>query len=237
MTWVRIDEAFARHPKVAQAGPLALAMHVAALCYCNQYLTDGFVPRAAVTTMLDFEGIAVDVDPDDDDTQCVGHRAGWWTATQALEDAGLWDNVSGGWRIHDYLDYQPSKAQVIAERAQRQAAGKAGGQASAKARAQRKSKQNASDTPTDGQAESNPVPVSVPGPLDTPLPPASRGSSKLNPRANGTNPRAVAKQQRDDETAERLAAINACSDCDENGWRDTENGMVRCDHREREVAS
>ncbi len=55
MPWVRIDEKFARHPKVMRAGPLGIAMQVSALCYCNEHLTDGFVPRAVARTLLDWE--------------------------------------------------------------------------------------------------------------------------------------------------------------------------------------
>src|SRR6266540_5902380 len=59
MPWVRIDEEFARHPKVVAAGPLGMAMQVAALCYCNQYLTDGFIPRTVVAGLLDFAGLGM----------------------------------------------------------------------------------------------------------------------------------------------------------------------------------
>ena len=44
--------------------------------------------------------------------------------------------VDGGWVLHDYLDWNPSREKVLAERAKKQAAGKAGGQASAQARAE-----------------------------------------------------------------------------------------------------
>lgn len=33
-----------------------------------------------------------------------------------LVDAGLWEAVEEGWELHDFLDYQPSKAQVTADR-------------------------------------------------------------------------------------------------------------------------
>jgi len=34
----------------------------------------------------------------------------------ALVDAGLWEPVRGGWRIHDFLDYNPSHAKLVADR-------------------------------------------------------------------------------------------------------------------------
>lgn len=51
-----------------------------------------------------------------------------------LVAAGLWEPMEGGWQIHDYLDYNPSRDQVLEEReAQHQAKVRAG-QASARAR-------------------------------------------------------------------------------------------------------
>lgn len=109
MAWVRIDDQFASHPKLLKAGPLGLALHVAALCYCNRYLTDGFVPRAAASTLLDFTDLAMRVI---DDAQV----AEWSFVVDDLVSAGLWEPVQGGWQIHDYLDYQPAKAKVLEER-------------------------------------------------------------------------------------------------------------------------
>lgn len=98
MPWVRIDEDFYQHPKVVKAGPLGMAMQVAALCYCNKYLTDGFIPRAVLPTLLNLDGTS------------------WELVVQDLIAAGLWEQVDGGYRIHDYLDYQPSRERVLTER-------------------------------------------------------------------------------------------------------------------------
>ena len=96
MTWVRLDDRFAQHPKVQQAGPLGLALQVAALCYSNQYLTDGFVPVTVVERLLQL-----------DDPHVVAGE---------LVEVGLWKTVDGGWQIHDYEQYQPTREQVLAER-------------------------------------------------------------------------------------------------------------------------
>ncbi len=103
MTWVRIDDRFAQHPKVVAAGPLAMAMQVAALGYCNRELTDGFVPRAIARTLLD-------MDPD------AGVTADASSVIARLVEAGMWEVEHGGYRIHDYHEYQPSKEQVLRER-------------------------------------------------------------------------------------------------------------------------
>lgn len=118
MAWVRIDDQFPEHPKVAQAGPLAMAMQVAGLCYCNRKLTDGFVPRSIARRLLDFEVIDAD-----GKIHTIGVTSGMsgedispeWVIGLLL-DAGMWEKVSGGYLIHDYHDYQPSKDDVEADR-------------------------------------------------------------------------------------------------------------------------
>lgn len=118
MPWVRIDDGFARHPKLAQAGPLGMAMQVAALCYCNQELTDGFVPRSVARTLLDFT-----VEDGDGRLWTITRGCGMigdditpeWIIGILLE-AGLWEEAPGGYRIHDFHDYQPSKEHVLHER-------------------------------------------------------------------------------------------------------------------------
>jgi len=137
-------------------------MQVAGLCYANHYLTDGFIPAAAVPTLMDFSEL------DKHAFNGIGNVCA--LAVQKLVDAGIWHNKEGGYYIHDYSDYQPTKAQVEAERALKVAAGQAGGQASAKARAQANFKQNLNGISTDGQAEFNPVPVPVPVPGPVPKP-------------------------------------------------------------------
>jgi hypothetical protein len=84
--------------------------------------------------------------------ECGGNHT---PVARELEDRAMWEPVEGGWMIHDYHDFQPSKAEVLAEREQKRAAGRAGGQASAQARA-------AAAAQAQSQAESKPVPVPVP---------------------------------------------------------------------------
>jgi hypothetical protein len=152
MTWARIDDQFRHHPKVVQAGPLGIALHVCGLSYTAEYLTDGFIPGGAVNTLCDFAGVwhrGYPPGSQDDYT---------WTVREVVKDlvaAGMWDEVEGGYQIHDYLDYNPSREKTLAERAKKQAAGRAGGKASASTRAQ-----------ASAQAESKPVPVPQPVPKE-----------------------------------------------------------------------
>lgn len=178
MPWVRIDDHFDQNQKIAAAGPLGMALWTAGLAYCNRQLTDGFIPRAIARTLLDFE---VDYDGrryqlsvtsgivgrDVDAEFCIG----------LLLENGLWDEVDGGYLVHDYADFQPTREQVIAEREGRHSAKAAGGKARAAAAArddegrfiQQSIQQPASSPPAEhpaaDQQPSSPVPVPVPVPV------------------------------------------------------------------------
>lgn len=96
MPWVKLDENFADHPKVERVGPLAAWLHVAALCYCSRHLTDGRIPKAKAVRLADIPNPADHV--------------------SALVTEGLWADAGTDYVIHDYLDYQPSRDSVLAER-------------------------------------------------------------------------------------------------------------------------
>jgi hypothetical protein len=51
VSWVRLDDQFADHPKVTTAGPLAGWLYVCGLLYAARYLTDGFIPTAHVARL------------------------------------------------------------------------------------------------------------------------------------------------------------------------------------------
>jgi hypothetical protein len=46
--FAKVDTALRDHPKAVAAGPYAMGVWLAALCYIRDHLTDGFVPREAV---------------------------------------------------------------------------------------------------------------------------------------------------------------------------------------------
>lgn len=108
MPWQALDDQFYDHPKTVQAGTAGAGLFALTLSYCGRHLTDGFVSSAMVRKL------ASDVD----DPIALADR---------LVDAGFFERVDGGYQVHDYLDYQPSKEDVIrqrAENARRQAAWK-----------------------------------------------------------------------------------------------------------------
>jgi hypothetical protein len=81
------------HPKVLGLPAGAIACWLEGLCYAGQHLTDGAIPSQAV--------------------EVFRFRAG----ARALVAAGLWHPLeTGGYRIHDYVDYNPSRRTVLDRR-------------------------------------------------------------------------------------------------------------------------
>lgn len=122
MAWVKLDDSMPMHPKLLAAGVTGFALDVAGLAYCNRYQTDGFIPAGSLNAVL----------PSLKNASKVAGK---------LVEVGRWEKVEGGWVIHDYLTYQPSKAHVRDVSEKRAAAGKLGGTIS---RPKTDGKQNAS---------------------------------------------------------------------------------------------
>jgi hypothetical protein len=103
--WVKVDDGFPEHPKVREAGRhlgtygrgRVIAVWQVAMCYCNRNLTDGFIDEATVRTWTLFDRRPLDV-------------------ALVMAQAGLLVRVEGGFRFHDYDDYQPSAAEVKAKK-------------------------------------------------------------------------------------------------------------------------
>lgn len=102
MTWVRIDDSFADHAKVALLSDAAVRLWVCAACWCKKPAnvhSRGFVPAAML------EAIA----------QRSAPLAKLHKLAQELVDAkgggifehGLWEPREGGWQFHDWNTYQP----------------------------------------------------------------------------------------------------------------------------------
>lgn len=131
MAWLKLDDRFAHHPKVLAAGPMAAWLHICGLSYCSEYLTDGYIPDGALPILA-----AVDAPAQ---------------LAERLVEVGLWERADGGYRVHDYLEYNPSREQVLTARAARSEAGSIGGQVAAARRAAAKGTVEAS--PDDERAD------------------------------------------------------------------------------------
>lgn len=93
MTWGKVDDKLWGHPKwMAATGP-ARGLWITALSWCMSQETDGFVPRHALVFL-----------------------GGNTRHAAALVSAGLWEASDGGWRFHDWSEYQPDAASLKAKR-------------------------------------------------------------------------------------------------------------------------
>ena len=98
MTWVKVDDGFRHHPKAIRIGPLGRDLFVCGLGYCAENLTDGFIPDDMVPHLAPGQSHP---------TKIVAR----------LLLAGLWTREEeGGYHVHDYLAYNPSREQVLQDR-------------------------------------------------------------------------------------------------------------------------
>jgi hypothetical protein len=96
VSWARLDDRFHDNRKVKRLwrrNGAALALHVMAIAYCAGNETDGLVDHEFV---LEKVPAVRDRDP----------------MTTALVETGFWTVEDDGWRIHDFLDYNPSRASL-----------------------------------------------------------------------------------------------------------------------------
>lgn len=97
MAWLRIDDRVRTHPKIAQAGPAAAWLWFCGICYCREHLTDGFVPKAVVPTL-------------------AMNLPSPWKHAARLVEVRLWETASGGYQVHDFLEWNPSREDVMSQR-------------------------------------------------------------------------------------------------------------------------
>lgn len=91
MTWFKVDDKFAMHPKAMSAGNAALGLWVRAGSWSAAHLTDGLIPANLLAAL-------------------GGSRA----TAERLVKVHLWDAEPGGYRFRDWHDYQPSAVDVKA---------------------------------------------------------------------------------------------------------------------------
>lgn len=159
MPWVKLDDGCDEHPKLVGLSDGAFAAWVTGLLYCNRNRTDGFIPAAAAHRRLRGDG---------EET------------AEELVRAGLWERTDDGYRVHDYLDYQPSSDQARRISEARSAAGQAGAASRWQADGKPMATCHAVATGADGKCHqasmANRCPVPVPVPPSPPTPPSPSGA-------------------------------------------------------------
>lgn len=88
MTWFKVDDGFWSHPKTVTLSDAAVALWVRAGSYSCQHLTDGEI-SASVLRMVGTE-----------------------QAAEELVGLNLWVTEPGGWRFHDWDEYQETSVTV-----------------------------------------------------------------------------------------------------------------------------
>lgn len=105
MTWFRLDDGWLRHPKHRAAGLKGRALWIAGGTWSSEQLTDGRIPKEMLPVL------AIDAE--------IGTGR---TEARRLVEVGLWEDLGDAWQMHDWHDFQPSRADVLADRAKREAA-------------------------------------------------------------------------------------------------------------------
>lgn len=98
MTWVKLDDGFFRNPKARAAGKNGRALYLAGLCHSSGELTDGRIPKASLPLVAAEAEVPA-------------------STARRLVEAGLWLDDGDGYRVPDFLEFNPSAEKVRAERA------------------------------------------------------------------------------------------------------------------------
>lgn len=129
--YATVRQSYWRKPKTVGLSLAANGVWALGQSYCADEMSDGFIPSTTATLML---------------------ARGDKKLVKELVDAERWAEVEGGYQVIDYLDHNPSRAEMDAKRDVRRAAGARGGKAKANAAANRVA--NATANPEqDGQRD------------------------------------------------------------------------------------
>lgn len=102
MSWARFDDASSDHLKVRRAGSNGVALWWASVVWCSRHVTDGLIPKELVGDVWrPLDDPAFDLD----------------AAIVRLLEVGLWREEPGHYVVNDFLDYNPSKAEIETKRA------------------------------------------------------------------------------------------------------------------------
>jgi hypothetical protein len=98
MGWVRLDDQLYANAKVVACPPDAFKLFIMGLTWVSSNLTDGYLPSHIV--------------------KFLSSPRSYLKLSETLVRVGLWDKVSeeDGWRVHNYLTYNPSEQEVKARK-------------------------------------------------------------------------------------------------------------------------
>lgn len=94
--WIRVSVRFFSHRKAVKAGDAACMLHLAAIAYAREQMTDG--------------------DIDVDVLRRLTTHARPKDLAAKLVEVGLWSATQDGYVIHDYADWNPTRAEIESRR-------------------------------------------------------------------------------------------------------------------------
>lgn len=202
MPWVRFDDQFPLHRKVKGLSDGAFRLHTETIFWCARNMTDGFVPAE------DIPSITAVRRP---------HKF-----IPELVRRGGWVERADGWQIHDYLDWQPSRAKI-----EHKQETKANRQSRWLARRKGKDRDASIDASQDATQDVSPTralhaPPPTEGGASAGASARAREAARSHPQLGETSVSSEARHRAEI----RAKAIAACDLCDETGYA---QGKV-CDH-------
>ena len=99
MSWVKVDDKIFLNPKFRRASDGARLLYFSGLCFAAQAESDGAILASDLPVVAAFARTA--------DASAIAAE---------LVSLRLWEATDGGHQIHDYLEYQPSRSNLEAER-------------------------------------------------------------------------------------------------------------------------
>jgi hypothetical protein len=141
MSWAKIDDQFYLNQKNDTITRDEQDLYLAGLVYCNGQLTDGFIPAGKLALLFVWAKLPIEANAQ--------------ALASGLVKQNYWEFAEGGYMVHDFLDWNMSKEEIIALKSERTEAGRRGGvasaakrQANARASVQAKPKQNSTQSPS-----------------------------------------------------------------------------------------
>lgn len=91
----RLDTGWHEHPKILALSLAGMAVHAWSISYCDATRSDGFIPEGGWPSKKGFD-----------------------SGVKEVIKAGLWEPCAGGFQLHDFAQYNRTKAEIENEQAQ-----------------------------------------------------------------------------------------------------------------------
>lgn len=133
MPWFRVETGIFRHPKIVAVGPAGLLLYLRSIAYAADHATDGRIPKAVVPTLYaevedcrrsvaalspgngvtpSVTALPEDAGEPDEKKEKRSRDRRRQRLVRRLVESGLWVEIADRYEVHDYLDYQPTAAEV-----------------------------------------------------------------------------------------------------------------------------